>query len=41
MTNQIKPYSPLALGVVAALGLICGLMISRFKPRFAMVPKGG
>ncbi len=41
MTNPLKQYSPVAMALAAALGLISGVAILRLRFKSPKPPKGG
>ena len=41
MSDPVKRYSPVAVALVAGLGLISGLAILRFRFKPPKPPKGG
>ena len=41
MSNQTKQSSPLVIALAAALGVVSGLAIARFRFKLPKLPKGG
>jgi len=41
MNAQTRRYSPLAIGLAAALGLVCGAVVAGFKFKLSKLMRGG